>query len=120
MVIVSALPAVVPLLVAAICPSVCVITLPAVVCVLTVLAWPLVRLKALPAVVPLQVAIADPAGRSAEFSGYYGAKNGTLCLRLDLAANDRPGVWQIQVRELASGRAAARYLRVLAEKSTLP
>jgi len=73
-----------------------------------------------PAVVPLQVAIADPAGRSAEFSGYYVAQNGTLRLRLDLAANDRPGVWQIQVRELASGRAAVRYLRVQAERSTRP
>jgi hypothetical protein len=68
----------------------------------------------MPAVVPVHVEISDPAGRIGEFSGYYGAKDGTLRLRLDLAPNERPGVWQIRVRELASGLAATWYFRVVA------
>ena len=52
-------------------------------------------------VVPIHVEISDPAGRAAEFSGYYGAKDGRTELTLDFAANDTPGVWQIRVRELS-------------------
>jgi hypothetical protein len=33
-------------------------------------------------------------------------------LKLDLAANDQPGVWQVRVRELASGQTASGYVRV--------
>ena len=58
---------------------------------------------ALPAVVPLQVSILDPQGREAEFSGFYGAKDGRLAIQLDLATNDLPGNWTIRARELASG-----------------
>lgn len=65
-----------------------------------------------PAVIPLEVSIRDPAGRPAEFSGYQAAVDGQLRLRLELAANDLPGVWEIAVRELASGREAARYFRL--------
>jgi hypothetical protein len=68
--------------------------------------------RLLDAVVPLRVDIRDPAGRDAERTGYYGAKDGRLELKLDLAANDSPGVWQIRVRELASGHAVSYYLRV--------
>lgn len=71
--------------------------------------------RPLAAVVPVRVDIRDPAGAEAEWSGYYGAKDGRLTLRLDFAANDRPGVWQIRVKELASGREADAYVRV-AEK----
>lgn len=55
------------------------------------------------AVVPVQLDILDPQGRPAEFSGYYGAKDGKLSVRLDLASNDPTGTWTIKVRELASG-----------------
>ncbi len=65
-----------------------------------------------PAVIPLRVDITDPAGRPAEWSGFYGATNGTLKLNLDIADNDAPGVWQIRVRELASGLSASGYVRV--------
>lgn len=58
------------------------------------------------AVVPLKLAITDPHGQEAEFSGYYGAANGSLRVRLDLAANDEPGMWTIRAQELASGRSA--------------
>jgi hypothetical protein len=64
------------------------------------------------AVVPVQVQIADPAGRAAEFSGYYGAKAGQLDVPVDVAANDAPGVWQVRVRELASGLERSAYFRV--------
>jgi hypothetical protein len=62
--------------------------------------------------VPLRVDIRDAAGRDAERTGYYGAKDGRLELKLDLAANDQPGVWQVRVRELASGQTASHYVRV--------
>lgn len=70
--------------------------------------------KPAPAVIPVHLEITDPAGRLAEYSGYHAAENGTLNLKLDLARNDTPGVWQIRARELASGKTAAAYLRVTA------
>lgn len=66
-----------------------------------------------PAVIPLRVDILDPNGRLAEFSGHYGAALGVLKLQLDIASNDTPGVWQIRSRELASGKTATQYFRVL-------
>lgn len=57
----------------------------------------------LAAVVPVQVEIVDPQGKPAEFSGYYGAKDGKVGLRLNLAANEAPGTWTITAKELASG-----------------
>ncbi|HND56701.1 MAG TPA: hypothetical protein PLV92_29990, partial [Pirellulaceae bacterium] len=64
------------------------------------------------AVIPVRVDVTDPHGRPAEFSGYYGAADGKLSLKLDIAINDTPGVWTIRVHELASGRSATRYVRV--------
>ncbi|WP_164101357.1 LamG-like jellyroll fold domain-containing protein [Candidatus Laterigemmans baculatus] len=64
------------------------------------------------AVVPVRVDIFDPAGRPAEFSGYYGAADGRLELTLDLAPNDRQGVWEVRVQELASGLSARTAFRV--------
>jgi hypothetical protein len=66
--------------------------------------------KPIGAVVPVRVDIRDPDGRVAERTGWYGAKDGVLDLRLDFAANDTPGTWEIRVRELASGRRAATFL----------
>lgn len=66
----------------------------------------------IPAVIPLRVDILDPNGRPAEYSGYYGATDGVLKLRLDIAINDTPGIWQIRIRELASGKTAVRFVRV--------
>jgi hypothetical protein len=59
--------------------------------------------KPLAAVVPVQVAILDPDGKPAEFSGFYGAKDGQLSITADPAANDKPGQWTIRATELASG-----------------
>jgi hypothetical protein len=60
----------------------------------------------LAALIPVQVKVLDPAGELAEHSGHYGAKDGVLSLKLDLAPNDTPGEWTIEVRELASGKTA--------------
>lgn len=68
--------------------------------------------KPVSAVVPLRVEIVDSAGRVAEWSGYYGARDGHLDLPLDIAANDASGVWTLRVRELASGLETTSYFRV--------
>jgi hypothetical protein len=68
---------------------------------------------ALDAVVPVQVEILDPQGRPAEYSGYYGAKDGSASLRLDLAPNDAPGAWSVRATELASGLSRSERLTVL-------
>lgn len=67
---------------------------------------------AVSAVIPLRVEIIDSAGRIAERSGFYGAVNGLLKLRLEFARNDAPGAWQIRVEELASGQVAKKSVRV--------
>ncbi len=68
--------------------------------------------RPLAAVVPVKVEILDPAGSEAEWSGFYGAKDGRLELKLDIAPNDRIGLWRLRVRELAAGNEAAAYFRV--------
>ncbi len=68
--------------------------------------------KPVDAVVPLEVRIIDPEGAAAEFSGYYGAADGTATIRCDFAPNDRLGVWQIEVGELASGKRSATYIHL--------
>lgn len=69
--------------------------------------------ETVPAVIPLRVEILDPNGRPAEYSGHYGASHGVLRLRLDIAANDTPGVWQIRIRDLASGKTANRFVSIM-------
>ncbi|MBD3292698.1 MAG: hypothetical protein GF393_07210, partial [Armatimonadia bacterium] len=66
------------------------------------------------AIVPVQVEIIDPHGHEAEFSGYYGAKDGGVEINADIAPNDVPGVWRIRVTELASGKVANAYVTVSA------
>ncbi len=56
------------------------------------------------AVVPVEVEITDSRGEAAEFSGFYGARDGKIDLELDLPINAAPGPWKIHARELASGR----------------
>lgn len=66
----------------------------------------------LDAVVPVIVEIRDAEGRLAEFSGSYAAIGGKLTIALDIAPNDPMGIWQIEVRELASGRTSVHTMRV--------
>jgi hypothetical protein len=65
------------------------------------------------AVVPIEVDIRDAEGRRAEGSGYYGAADGRLEIRLDIAPNEPPGTWWIQARELASNRRTAAGLEIM-------
>ncbi len=69
----------------------------------------------LDAVVPIEVRIVDPEGVEAEMTGYYGAAGGKLAIPIDFAPNDRTGVWEVRVKELASGREAAGYVRLNAQ-----
>lgn len=69
--------------------------------------------KPIDAVVPLHVEVRDADGRTAEFSGHYGAAGGTLDLRLEIANNDQFGMWEIRVRELASNQHATGFVRVV-------
>ena len=68
--------------------------------------------KPIEAVIPVELKITDASGRLAEFSGYYAAVDGKVEIKLDIAKNDPPGVWTIQVDELASGKTTTHYLRV--------
>ncbi len=64
------------------------------------------------AVIPLKVDIVDPEGSVAEFSGSYAATDGQLTIPFDFATNDRVGMWQVRVKELASGKSDSAYLRL--------
>ena len=64
------------------------------------------------AVLPLQISGQDSAGENIEISGYYAAVNGVLSLPIDIAPNDLPGKWQLQVKELASGLKAKTSFKV--------
>lgn len=66
----------------------------------------------LDAVVPVEVRIVDPEGIPSEYTGYYGAASGQLTISIDFATNDRLGVWEFRVKELASGRESASYIRL--------
>jgi hypothetical protein len=68
--------------------------------------------RPVPAVIPVQVSVSDPNGRPAEVSGYHATSNGVLQLQLEVATNDTPGVWQIDVQELASRQTATHHFRV--------
>jgi len=66
----------------------------------------------LDAIVPVRMDLLDPHGRPAEFSGFYGAKDGQVQITAHIAANDAPGLWRIHAEELASGKVADAYMRV--------
>ena len=66
----------------------------------------------LAAVVPVQLEVTDSKGQPAEFSGYYGAKDGQARIHLDIASNDPTGTWQIKAKELASGVSRQQTLKV--------
>jgi hypothetical protein len=68
--------------------------------------------KPLKAIIPIELEIRDTTGRSMEFSGHYGAKNGTLSIEIDIAPNDQTGLWEIRAKELASGKSTRHYLRI--------
>ena len=72
------------------------------------------------AVVPVEITVRDAEARLVERSGYYAAVDGQLSIPIDIAANDPPGIWQIEARELASGRSAVCEFRVRPAKPDSP
>ena len=68
---------------------------------------------AVKAIVPMQIEVHDANGRPAEGGGFYAAKDGVLKVKLDIAANEDPGVWTVRVRELASRMESTKYVRVV-------
>ncbi|MCF7788206.1 MAG: LamG domain-containing protein [Prosthecobacter sp.] len=68
--------------------------------------------KPMPAAIPVAVSIRDANGAPAEFDGYHVVENGELILRLDLAKNETPGIWEVHVRELASGMESVKWMQV--------
>ena len=64
------------------------------------------------AVIPVEVEIVDPEGVRGEYSGFYGAVGGELEIAINLASNDRTGVWEIRATELASRKTASAYIRL--------
>jgi hypothetical protein len=76
--------------------------------------------KPIEAVVPVRLTIRDAETRVAEHSGYHAAVDGKLAIPIDIAANGPPGIWQIEARELASGRTAVREFRVHGPKPWPP
>jgi hypothetical protein len=60
----------------------------------------------------LQISGQDSTGADIEISGYYAAVNGELTLPIDIAPNDLPGKWQLQVKDLASGLKAKASFKV--------
>lgn len=58
----------------------------------------------IPAVIPVQVWVRNSSGEEVEGTGYYGAVDGEFELVLDLAVNDQPGHWSVEVMEAATGQ----------------
>jgi hypothetical protein len=50
-------------------------------------------------VAPFEIEIVDPAFRHADASGYYAAVDGKATVELDLADNERTGVWRVTVHD---------------------
>ncbi|NUP99608.1 MAG: hypothetical protein HUU35_07115 [Armatimonadetes bacterium] len=60
--------------------------------------------KPLAAVVPVELTITDPAGRVAEYSGHYGARDGQVKVTITPARNDQTGRWLVRAVEGFSAR----------------
>lgn len=68
--------------------------------------------KAVNAIMPVRVEILDGDGDTMEFSGHYGAKDGTLEITFDIAPNDKPGEWTVRAVDLAAGTQRERLITV--------
>lgn len=64
--------------------------------------------RAIRGIVPVLVNIKDSKRNKAEFSGYYGLRNGKIRIIIDIAKNDEVGTWKITVKELASGKITSK------------
>ncbi|QDT41516.1 hypothetical protein Pan241w_15790 [Gimesia alba] len=71
------------------------------------------------AVIPVEVSIEDAEGRVAEFSGYRALKGGVQTFQIQIAPNDKAGIWRVRVRELASGKETSAFIRVIDDNSAV-
>lgn len=69
------------------------------------------------AVIPVEVSIEDAEGRVAEMSGYRALQDGELSFQLQIAPNDKAGVWTVRVKELASGKSSTAFIRIADDNS---
>ncbi len=74
--------------------------------------------KPVSAVIPVKVTIEDSEGRIAEKSGYRALVDGKQTFSIQIAPNDKGGMWRVHVKELASGKSSAAHFRV-DDKSTV-
>lgn len=73
--------------------------------------------KPVSAVIPVEVTIEDSEGRIAEQSGFRALIDGKQSFPIQIAPNDRAGIWRVHVKELASGKNSATHFRVADENS---
>jgi len=71
--------------------------------------------KSVSAVIPIEVAIEDSEGRIAEMSGYRALVDGKQTFQIQIAPNDKAGIWRVHVKELASGKSSSAHFRVIDE-----
>ena len=58
---------------------------------------------------PVRVSIKTPSGKESEYSDYYVAENGRLDISFVPAVNDMAGKWEIEAKELSSGKSSKEY-----------
>lgn len=71
------------------------------------------------AAIPVEVSIEDAEGRVAEFSGYRALVDGAGDFQIQIAPNDKAGVWRVHVKELASGKSTSAFFRVSDDNSAV-
>ncbi|MAC54818.1 MAG: hypothetical protein CME31_19950 [Gimesia sp.] len=71
------------------------------------------------AVIPVEVSIEDAEGRVAEMSGYRALQDGEQKFQVQIAPNDKAGVWTVRVKELASGKSTTSWFRVADDNSAV-
>lgn len=71
------------------------------------------------AVIPVEVSIEDAEGRVAEMSGYRALQDGAQNFLVQIAPNDKAGIWKVRVKELASGKSATTFFRVEDDNSSV-
>lgn len=65
--------------------------------------------KPVDALLPVRVSIKTPAGKESEYSDYYVAEAGRLDISFVPAVNDMAGKWEIEAKELSSGKSSKEY-----------
>ncbi|QDT98758.1 LamG-like jellyroll fold domain-containing protein [Gimesia aquarii] len=75
--------------------------------------------KPVSAVIPVEVTIEDSEGRIAEQSGFRALVDGKQSFPIQIAPNDKAGIWRVHVKELASGKTSDAHFRVMDDNSSV-